>query len=172
MTTRKAQGSSMDFAVLYFDLFRPASRGFAYVGSSRVRSHTGLFYFGKVRRSDWLPVGGTIGDHVQRGSDSEDTSESGQQPTDSEESSDSDGLAIARDGDALRDDSDSDYGRGFDWQSDAESDGDADAMAVDSDGDADAMAVDSNSDADAMAEGLAADVEPLMESSAVRMLFA
>ena len=54
MTTRKAQGSSVDYAVLYFDLFRPASRGFAYVGASRVRHHTGLYYFGKMRRSDWL----------------------------------------------------------------------------------------------------------------------
>jgi|GEM_PF-4296980 len=85
---------------------------------------------------------------------------------------DSDALSIPSDVDALRDDSDRDYGRGFDWQSDAESDGEADAMAVDSDGDADAMAVDSNSDADAMAEGLAADVEPMMESIAVQMLFA
>ena len=54
MTTRKAQGSSTDYAVLYFDLFRPASRGYAYVGASRVRHHTGLYYFGKIRRSDWL----------------------------------------------------------------------------------------------------------------------
>ena len=162
MTTRKAQGSSMDFAVLYFDLFRPASRGFAYVGSSRVRSHTGLFYFGKVRRSDWLPVGGTMADQqVTRGSDSEDTAESDRAPSESdyEESSDPDGLSIPSDVDALRNDSDSDYGRGFEWESNADSDGGADAMATDSDG-----------DADAMAEGLGADVEPMMESSAVQML--
>ena len=93
--------------------------------------------------------------------DSEVTSESGQLPIDSEESSDEDALSIPSDVGDLRDDSDSDYGRGFDSQSDAESDSDADATAVDSD-----------SDADAMAEGLAADVEPMMESSAVQMLFA
>ena len=67
MTTRKAQGSSMDFAVLYFDLFMPACRGFAYVGGSRVRHHTGLYYYGKIRRSDWLPVGARKkGEHVDR----------------------------------------------------------------------------------------------------------
>ena len=104
--------------------------------------------------------------------DSEVTSESGQLPIDSEESSDEDALSIPSDVDALRDDSDSDYGRGFDWQSAAESDGDADAMAADSDGDGDSMDVDCDSDFDAMAEGLAADVEPMMESSAVRRLFA
>ena len=162
MTTRKAQGSSMDFAVLYFDLFKPACRGFAYVGASRVRLHTGLFYFGKMRRSDWLPVGGPMADQqVTRGSDSEDTAESDRAPSESdyEESSDPDGLSIPSDVDALRNDSDSDYGRGFEWESNADSDGGADAMATDSDG-----------DADAMAELLGADVEPMVESSAVQML--
>ena len=57
--------------------------------------------------------------------DSEVTSESGQLPIDSEESSDEDALSIPSDVPNLRDDSDSDYGRGFDWQSDAESDSDA-----------------------------------------------
>lgn len=44
--------------MLYFDGFYPADRGQAYVGASKVRSAAGLFYFGRVRRSDWLPVGG------------------------------------------------------------------------------------------------------------------
>ena len=39
-------------------VFYHADRGQAYVGASRVRSAAGLFYFGRVRRSDWLPVGG------------------------------------------------------------------------------------------------------------------
>ncbi len=108
---------------------------------------------------DRLPVGATMGEQVKRGSDSEDTSESGRAPSDYEESSDEDCLSIPSDVDALRDDSDSDYGRGFDWESDAESDDDADAMAADSDG-----------DADAIAQGLAADVEPMMESTSVQML--
>ena len=72
MTTRKAQGSTLDFAVLYFDLFRPASPGYAYVGASRVRNHEGLYYFGKIRRSDWQAVGVTP-IQPDRGVDSEDT---------------------------------------------------------------------------------------------------
>ena len=52
MTTRKAQGSSVDYAVLYFDLFKPAPCGFAYAGASRVRTSAGLFYFREIRRSD------------------------------------------------------------------------------------------------------------------------
>ena len=59
MTTRKAQGATLDYAVLYFDQHHfPAQRGYAYVGASRVKVADHLFYFGCVRRSDWLPVGG------------------------------------------------------------------------------------------------------------------
>ena len=58
MTVRKAQGATLDYVVLYFDLFQPNPRGFAYVGASRVRRASGLYYFGVVRQSDWLPVGG------------------------------------------------------------------------------------------------------------------
>ncbi len=42
------------------DLWRPASRGDAYVGASRVRTAAGLYDFGSLRRSDWLPVGGPV----------------------------------------------------------------------------------------------------------------
>ena len=34
MTTRKAQGATLDKAVLWFDLWKEASRGYAYVGAS------------------------------------------------------------------------------------------------------------------------------------------
>ena len=58
MTTRKAQGATLNGAVLYMDMmFRPASQGYAYVGASRVKHHSQLFYYGAVRRSDWIPVG-------------------------------------------------------------------------------------------------------------------
>ena len=58
MTTRQAQGATLDGAVLYMDMmFRPASPGYAYVGASRVKHHSQLFYYGAVRRSDWIPVG-------------------------------------------------------------------------------------------------------------------
>ena len=82
MTTRKAQGSSLDFVVLYFDLFKAAPRGFGYVGASRARSSDGLFYFGKIRRTDWLPVGGdAMDEQVTRGHDSADSSEEGRAPS-------------------------------------------------------------------------------------------
>ena len=92
MTTRKAQGSSVDYAVLYFDLFKPAPRGFAYVGASRVRRSAGLFYFGKIRRSDWLPVNGDpMHEQPDRDDDSKDSSESGRAPS-IDESSDADSV--------------------------------------------------------------------------------
>ncbi len=98
MTTRKAQGSSVDYAVLYFDLFKPAPRGFAYVGASRVRTSAGLFYFGKIRRSDWLPVGGDpMNEQVTRGADSSDSSESGRAPSIDESSDDDCGLSMGED---------------------------------------------------------------------------
>ena len=41
---------------LYFDHCYPAERGYGYVGASRFRSSEGLWLFGKIRRTDWLPV--------------------------------------------------------------------------------------------------------------------
>ncbi|CAK0795801.1 unnamed protein product, partial [Prorocentrum cordatum] len=77
MTTRKAQGASLRRVVLYFELWRPACRGFAYVGLSRVSYHDGAFYFGRLRRTDWLPVGGpgAPAEQVERGADSTDDSD-------------------------------------------------------------------------------------------------
>ena len=148
---------------------------------------------------DRLPVGATMGEQVKRGSDSEDTSESGRAPSDYEESSDEDGGAIPGDADAtMQDESDSDYGRGFCWESDSGSIGesvgsDCDSsshllddkhgpgsdngygprsLADESHDDSDAYESMDESDgaADAMAQGLAADVEPMMESTFVQML--
>ena len=75
MSARKAQGSTLAYAVLYFDLWKPACRGHAYVGSSRVPGHDRLYYFGRIRQSDWLPVGGPGApiEHDQRGILSEDS---------------------------------------------------------------------------------------------------
>ena len=41
---------------IYFDHCYPAERGYGYVGASRFRSAEGLWLFGKIRRTDWLPV--------------------------------------------------------------------------------------------------------------------
>ena len=36
----------------------PPDPGYAYVGASRCRTAAGLYHFGRIRRSDWRPVGG------------------------------------------------------------------------------------------------------------------
>ena len=41
---------------LHFDAKFPPDRGYGYVGASRCRSAAGLFYFKKLRRTDWLPI--------------------------------------------------------------------------------------------------------------------
>ena len=75
-TIRRAQGSSLDQGCLFFDHSYPPERGYGYVGASRFRTRDGLFLFGKIRRSDWLPVGSNS-EHEQtrRGVDSESCSE-------------------------------------------------------------------------------------------------
>ena len=71
-TIRRAQGSSLDAGALYFDHCYPPERGYAYVGASRFRSGAGIFHFGPIRRSDWLPVGGGGDDEqIYRGVESE-----------------------------------------------------------------------------------------------------
>ena len=70
-TIRRAQGSSLDAGCLYFDHCYPPERGYAYVGASRFRTKAGLFHFGKLRRTDWLPVGGdSAPEQTVRGEDS------------------------------------------------------------------------------------------------------
>ena len=58
MTIRRSQGSTLDLVGLWFDHTYPADRGYAYVGSSRVRRAIDLYLMGKIKRTDWLPVGG------------------------------------------------------------------------------------------------------------------
>eukprot|EP00973_Karenia_brevis_P060659 8435838-Karenia_brevis.AAC.1 len=60
MTTRKAQGASLKGAALFFDMkYKAASPGYASVGASRVKSCDHLYYYGILRRSDWIPVDGS-----------------------------------------------------------------------------------------------------------------
>ena len=77
MTIRRAQGSTVDAAGLWFNHCYPADRGYAYVGSSPVRRATDLFLMGKTRRTDWLPVGGDPdgGEQTCRDIDSESSDE-------------------------------------------------------------------------------------------------
>ena len=56
-TIRRAQGSSLDMGCVFFDHCYPPERGYAYVAVSRFREARFVYHFGKIRRSDWLPVG-------------------------------------------------------------------------------------------------------------------
>ena len=71
-TIRRAQGATLKLGCLYFDHCYPPERGYGYVGVSRFESQAGVYHFGRIRRTDWLPVGGS-GDpreQVHRGDDS------------------------------------------------------------------------------------------------------
>jgi hypothetical protein len=182
MTTRKAQGSSMDFVVLYFDLFKAAPRGFGYVGASRARSSDGLFYFGKIRRTDWLPVGGdAIDEQVTRGYDSADSSSDGRAPSydesdDGQESSDG---SLAEVEEAmlldLQNNRDVDYDHVRESDSDSASMGDASSECDDSMGDASSECDDSegcyDDENDTMHAALGGASVPMLESVGVRALF-
>ena len=90
MTIRRSQGSTLDLVALWFDHSYPCDRGYAYVGASRVRSAKDLCLMGKVRRTDWLPVGGNEEDEQsRRGSDSEDSQSNSDQGSEDMAPSDS-----------------------------------------------------------------------------------
>ena len=85
-TIRRAQGSSHHLGALYFDHCYPPEPGYGYVGSSRFRSSGGLYFYGKIRRTDWRPVAKAEGLQTRRSALSE-TSESGAEGPDSDEES-------------------------------------------------------------------------------------
>jgi hypothetical protein len=74
---RRAQGATLDAAALCFDRKKP-DRGYAYVAASRVRFLSCLFHIGKLRCSDWLPVGGDPrgNEQVELGDESDSTNSS------------------------------------------------------------------------------------------------
>ena len=64
-TIRRAQGASLHMGCIYFDQHRhPAARGYGYVAVSRFRSRGGCHLYGKLRRTDFLPVGEEKEDEV------------------------------------------------------------------------------------------------------------
>ena len=76
MTIRRAQGSTLGLVAICFDQpHYPAEKAYAYVAVSRVRYAADVFYFGKVRTSDWTPNGMVA---VARGIDSESDSSDGE----------------------------------------------------------------------------------------------
>ena len=75
-TMRRAQGATLELVGLHFDR-RRADRGYAYVGTSRAKLRRDVFLLGRIRRSDWLPVGGDArgGEQAEPGPMSESDSE-------------------------------------------------------------------------------------------------
>ena len=57
-TIRRAQGATLTCGCLYFDHSYPPERGYGYVGVSRFKTRAGVYHYGRIRRTDWLPVGG------------------------------------------------------------------------------------------------------------------
>ena len=57
---RRAQGADLFHGAIYFEQKKfPAARGYAYVACSRFKSRQGVCLYGKLRRSDFLPMGAT-----------------------------------------------------------------------------------------------------------------
>jgi hypothetical protein len=71
-TIRRAQGASLDAGCIYFDQHKHvAGRGYGYVAVSRFKSRAGCHLYGRLRRSDFLPVGDEKeSDVLERGYDS------------------------------------------------------------------------------------------------------
>ena len=64
-TIRRAQGSDLYHGCIYMDLkHRVAARGYGYVAASRFKSRYGCHLYGKLRRTDFLPVGEDKEDEV------------------------------------------------------------------------------------------------------------
>ena len=63
-TIRRAQGADLVAGCLYCNGKKPAAKGYGYVGCSRFKSRGGCYLYGKLRRSDFLPVGEEQEDEV------------------------------------------------------------------------------------------------------------
>ena len=77
-TIRRAQGADLHHGCIYFDQMKhPAARGYGYVACSRFKSCEGCHVYGKLRRSDFLPVGAEReGEVLERGYESVDSDDS------------------------------------------------------------------------------------------------
>ena len=94
-TIRRAQGADIFHGCLYMDnKWHTAARGYGYVGVSRFRSRQGVYLYGKLRRTDFLPVGPDLeSEVVERGYlfvDSSDDEGAGLEYAFAEEESDDD----------------------------------------------------------------------------------
>lgn len=71
-TVRRAQGADLYHGCIWFDQHKyHAPRGYGYVAVSRFKSRAGCYLYGKLRRTDFLPVGMQRDDEqVERGYES------------------------------------------------------------------------------------------------------
>ena len=71
-TIRRAQGATYRHGAIWFNHRYPPDRGYGYVAASRFKSKDGLYLFGSVRRTDWLPVRDSVAamddDQIERSS--------------------------------------------------------------------------------------------------------
>ena len=75
-TIRRSQGADLDLGCIYFDQKMTAGRVYGYVAASRFKSRAGCYLYGKMRRTDFLPVGEEQPDEVlERGFESESSDE-------------------------------------------------------------------------------------------------
>ena len=74
-TVRRAQGATYYHGCLYFDHSHPPAAGYGYVAASRFKSKAGVYLYGKVRRTDFIPVhsAADASDYQHRRSDESDT---------------------------------------------------------------------------------------------------
>ena len=77
-TIRRAQGADLYHGCVYFDQqHHVAARGYAYVATSRFKTRSGCYLYGKLRMTDFLPAGDGREDEVlERGYSSDDTDDS------------------------------------------------------------------------------------------------
>ena len=74
-TVRRAQGATYYHGCLYFDHRYPPDAGYGYVAASRFKSKAGVYLYGKVRRTDFIPVhsAADASNYQRRRSDESDT---------------------------------------------------------------------------------------------------
>ena len=71
-TIRWAQGATLTHGCIFFDHAYPPERGYGYVAISRFKTQASVFHYGRLRRTDWLPIGdGTAAEQIRRSADSD-----------------------------------------------------------------------------------------------------
>ena len=87
----RRRGVLYRWVLFFFDHKFAADRGYGYVGASRFRSAAGLYHYGRLRRSDWRPVGGDPSIEIsEREGDSANTDEADEEAMENDANYESD----------------------------------------------------------------------------------